>query len=98
MLFWALFATYASRFDRVENLVSAADPTLQRLSEETGETVNLAMPGPKGVAQVAQVDSTFVLGATSWADVEPLTTDELDARLYHRPRPEEGERPRPDPV
>ncbi|MCS4595036.1 IclR family transcriptional regulator [Brevibacterium sediminis] len=66
----SLFATYASRFDRVENLVAAADPTLQRLSEETGETVNLAMPGPKGVVQVAQVDSTFVLGATNWADVE----------------------------
>ena len=65
-----LFATYASRFDRVENLVAAADPTLQRLSEETGETVNLAVPGPNGVVQVAQVDSTFVLGATNWADVE----------------------------
>lgn len=37
-------------------------------------------------------------GLTNWAEVEPLTTDELDARLYHRPRPEEGERPRPDPV
>ena len=66
----SLFATYASRFDRVETLVSAADPTLQRLSEETGETVNLAVPGPKGVVQVAQVDSTFVLGATNWADVD----------------------------
>ncbi|GAA1855115.1 IclR family transcriptional regulator [Brevibacterium marinum] len=66
----ALFATYASRFDRVETLVSAADPTLQRLSEETGETVNLAMPSSTGVVQVAQVDSTFVLGATNWVDVE----------------------------
>jgi IclR family acetate operon transcriptional repressor len=66
----SLFATYATRFDRVENLVSAADPTLQRLSEETGETVNLAVPGPKGVVQVAQVDSTFVLGAKNWADVD----------------------------
>ena len=54
----------------MENLVAAADPTLQRLSEETGETVNLAVPGPKGVVQVAQVDSTFVLGATNWADVD----------------------------
>lgn len=65
-----LFATYASRFDRVENLVSAADPTMQRLSEETGETVNLAVPSPEGVVQIAQVDSTFVLGATNWIDVE----------------------------
>ncbi|MGO2863339.1 MAG: IclR family transcriptional regulator [Brevibacterium sp.] len=66
----SLFATYASRFDRVETLVSAADPTLQRLSEETGETVNLAVPSANGVVQVAQVDSTFVLGATNWVDVE----------------------------
>ena len=66
----SLFATYASRFDRVESLVSAADPTLQRLSEETGETVNLAVPSVSGVVQVAQVDSTFVLGATNWVDVD----------------------------
>ncbi|MDN5587037.1 DNA-binding transcriptional regulator, IclR family [Brevibacterium sandarakinum] len=66
----SLFATYASRFDRVETLVTAADPTLQRLSEETGETVNLAVPSATGVVQVAQVDSTFVLGATNWVDVE----------------------------
>ncbi|MDN6605318.1 helix-turn-helix domain-containing protein, partial [Brevibacterium sp.] len=49
----SLFATYASRFDRVETLVTAADPTLQRLSEETGETVNLAVPSSTGVVQVA---------------------------------------------
>lgn len=66
----SLFATYASRFDRVETLVTAADPTLQRLSEETGETVNLAVPSSTGVVQVAQIDSTFVLGATNWVDVE----------------------------
>lgn len=66
----ALFATYASRFDRVETLVAAADPTLQRLSEETGETVNLAVPSSDGVVQISQVDSTFVLGATNWVDVE----------------------------
>ncbi|MDN6605941.1 IclR family transcriptional regulator, partial [Brevibacterium sp.] len=35
-----------------------------------GETVNLAVPSSTGVVQVAQVDSTFVLGATNWVDVE----------------------------
>src|SRR5699024_4837110 len=65
-----LFVSCACRCGRVEKLVTAADPTLQRLSEETGETVNLAVPGPNGVVQVAQVDSTFVLGATNWVDVE----------------------------
>src|SRR5699024_1794655 len=80
-----LFATHASRFDRVENLVAAADPTLQRMSEETVEKVN----------------STFVLGATTWADVEvpphcsalgkvmyafdviPLPTGRLERRTEH---------------
>ncbi|GAA1627688.1 MULTISPECIES: IclR family transcriptional regulator [Brevibacterium] len=66
----SLFATYASRFDRVEALVAAADPILQRLSEETGETVNLAVPSSNAVVQIAQVDSTYVLGATNWVDVK----------------------------
>lgn len=65
-----LFASYASRFNRSEALVAVADPTLQRLNEETGETVNLAVPSADSVIQVAQVDSTFVLGATNWLDVD----------------------------
>lgn len=79
----SLFATYASRFDRVENLVAAADPTMQRLSEETGETVNLAVPSHEGVAQIAQVDSTYVLGATNWIDVDvPAHCSALGRVMY----------------
>lgn len=66
----ALFTSYASRFDRVEALIAAAEPTLERIGEETGETVNLGMPSGSRVIHVAQVDSTFVLGATNWVDVE----------------------------
>lgn len=66
----ALFATYAARFDRVEALILAAEPTLQRLSDETGETVNLAIPSSDKVVQIAQVESTFVLGATNWIGVD----------------------------
>lgn len=65
----ALFAQYAARFDRVESLTTAAEPTLERVGEETGETVNLGVPSGDTVLHVAQVDSTYVLGATNWVDV-----------------------------
>ncbi|MGH3360706.1 MAG: IclR family transcriptional regulator [Nocardioidaceae bacterium] len=66
----ALFATYASRFDRVESLVAAAEPSLERIGEETGETVNLGVPSGDTVVHAAQIDSTFVLGAANWVEVE----------------------------
>ena len=90
-----LFATCncCRRLHRVETLVTAADPTLQRLSEETGETVNLAVPSSTGVVQVAQIDSTFVLGVMNWVDVEVpphcsalgKTTYAFDIIPYSRP-------------
>lgn len=69
----ALFAHYATRFDRVEALVAAAQPSLERLAEETGETVNLAVARGDTVVQVAQIDSTYMLGAMNWVglDVPP---------------------------
>lgn len=79
----ALFATYATRFDRVESLVAAAEPTLERVSEETGETVNLGVPSGDSVVHAAQIDSTFVLGATNWVDVEvPPHCSALGKVLY----------------
>lgn len=69
----ALFAHYATRFDRVEALVAAAQPSLDRLAEETGETVNLAVARGDTVVQVSQIDSTYMLGAMNWVglDVPP---------------------------
>ena len=69
----ALFAHYATRFDRVEALVAAAQPSLERLAEETGETVNLAVARGGTVVQVSQIDSSFMLGAMNWVglDVPP---------------------------
>lgn len=69
----ALFAHYATRFDRVEALVAASQPSLERLADETGETVNLAVARGDTVVQVAQIDSTFMLGAMNWVglDVPP---------------------------
>lgn len=69
----ALFTHYANRFDRVEALVAAAQPGLERLGEETGETVNLAVARGDTVVQVSQIDSTYMLGAMNWVglDVPP---------------------------
>ena len=46
-------------------------PMLERLSDETGETVNLARRQRRhDVVQIAQVDSTYLLGAVTGSSVE----------------------------
>lgn len=56
---------YAGRAG-IADLVTAVQPTLERLGEKTGETVNLAVLSGGEVEQVAQVDSRYLLGATNW--------------------------------
>jgi IclR family transcriptional regulator, acetate operon repressor len=65
-----LFTLYASRTSPLEELVTLAKPTMQELSAATGETVNLAVARGNTVMQVAQIDSTFLLGTTNWVDVD----------------------------
>ncbi|MBV8221478.1 MAG: IclR family transcriptional regulator [Solirubrobacterales bacterium] len=48
------------------NIVEVSRQALDALSEATGETVNLAVPGPDGVEHIAQVDSRHFLGAGQW--------------------------------
>ena len=43
-----------------------AGPSLDALGDDTGETINLAVPGLAGVEHLAQVDSTHFLGAGQW--------------------------------
>lgn len=64
-----LFAVYAARHDTTGDLVELAQPAMDRLSELTGETVNLAVPRAGELVQVAQVDSSYLLGATNWLGV-----------------------------
>jgi IclR family transcriptional regulator, acetate operon repressor len=79
----ALFAHYANRFDRVESLAAAAQPMLERIAEETDETVNLGVPSGDTVVHAAQIDSNFILGATNWIDVEvPPHCSALGKVLY----------------
>jgi IclR family acetate operon transcriptional repressor len=60
----------ALRFARAEvargELVEHARPSLRRLAEESGETVNLMVPTAGGTEAIAQEDGRHLLGATSW--------------------------------
>jgi IclR family transcriptional regulator, acetate operon repressor len=66
----ALFALYASRHEPLDELIALARPTMQELSDATGETVNLAIPRTNTVVQVAQIDATFLLGTVNWVEVD----------------------------
>ncbi|HET6867279.1 MAG TPA: IclR family transcriptional regulator [Solirubrobacteraceae bacterium] len=48
------------------SIVELSRSTLDALAEASGETINLAVPGPEGVEHVAQVDSRHFLGAGQW--------------------------------
>ena len=48
------------------NIVELSRPALDALAEASGETINLAVPGPDGVEHIAQVDSRHFLGAGQW--------------------------------
>jgi DNA-binding IclR family transcriptional regulator len=62
-----VFVSYACRGDAEADLVGVAQPFLDRLGEQTGETVNLGVPRGGGmVEQIAQVDSTYLIGGTNW--------------------------------
>jgi IclR family acetate operon transcriptional repressor len=78
-----LFAEYASRFDRVQTLAAAAQPLLEQVGEATSETVTLGVPSGDTVVHIAQVDSAYVLGATSWVNAEvPAHTSALGKVMY----------------
>jgi DNA-binding IclR family transcriptional regulator len=57
---------YARRDASVGDLGTLALPFLERLGEVTGETANVGIPTPGGVARLAQVDSKHPLGAGNW--------------------------------
>ena len=48
------------------NLVETARPALSALSELSGETINLAVPGAAGVEHLLQEDGRHFLGAGQW--------------------------------
>ena len=65
-----LFWLYATRHDPWDELVRLARPTLEKVGDETGETVHLSVARAERVVQVAQVDSTYLLGSRDWTQVD----------------------------
>jgi len=48
------------------DLIELAHPVLRTLADESGETINLAVPAVLGVNHLAQVDSRHMIGAANW--------------------------------
>jgi IclR family acetate operon transcriptional repressor len=61
-----VFVRYAWRGGAEAGLVDVAQPHLDRLGQATGETVNLGVARAGLVEQIAQVDSTYLIGGTNW--------------------------------
>src|SRR5437588_11414135 len=56
---------FATR-DSAASLVELARPSLRRLADASGETINLAVPGPGRVEHLAQEDTAHFVGVTDW--------------------------------
>jgi DNA-binding IclR family transcriptional regulator len=61
-----VFVRYAWRGGAEAGLTEVAQPFLDRLGELTGETVNLGVAAGDVVEQIAQVDSSYLIGGTNW--------------------------------
>jgi DNA-binding IclR family transcriptional regulator len=52
--------------DSSSALLELAAPSLRRLADASGETVNLAVPGQLGVEHLAQEDTAHIVGVANW--------------------------------
>lgn len=78
-----LFAAYAASHDADEELARAAAAAMEALGEATGETVHLAVARHGQVVQIAQVESTYILGSRDWVGVDvPPHCSALGKVLY----------------
>jgi IclR family transcriptional regulator, acetate operon repressor len=68
-----MFVSFAWRGGAEAGLIAVAQPFLERLGKATGETINLGVARNGMVKQIAQVDSTYMIGGTNWVGMsEPL--------------------------
>ena len=65
-----VFWLYATRHDPWDELVRLSGATMDAVGAATRETVTLSVPRGDRVVQVAQVDSTYMLGAHDWTEVD----------------------------
>jgi IclR family transcriptional regulator, acetate operon repressor len=61
-----MFVSFAWRGGAEAGLVAVAQPFLERLGKASGETINLGVTSNGMVEQIAQVDSTYLIGGTNW--------------------------------
>jgi DNA-binding IclR family transcriptional regulator len=57
---------FAHRGGIERHLVELAQAALEAVAQVSNETVNLSVPGPRGVDHLAQVDGRHFLGAGQW--------------------------------
>jgi IclR family acetate operon transcriptional repressor len=62
----AVLTRFAHSGRPYDELITLAAPHLQALSDATGETINLAVREGYQVEQIAQVDSTYLMGNVNW--------------------------------
>jgi DNA-binding IclR family transcriptional regulator len=78
-----LFALHAAVHDPWPQVARLAQPVLEEVGRRTGETVHLGVARGASVVHVAQVDSTFLLAARDWNQVDvPPHCSSLGKVLY----------------
>jgi DNA-binding IclR family transcriptional regulator len=78
-----LFALHAAIHDPWPQVARLARPMLEGLGERTGETVHLGIGRGPGVVHIGQVESTFLLSARDWNQVDvPPHCSALGKVLY----------------
>jgi DNA-binding IclR family transcriptional regulator len=88
----SLFALHAARHDPWQEMARVAQPFLERLRDQTGETAHLGVPQGAAVVHVAQVDSAYLLAARDWTQLQvPEHCSSLGKVLYAY-----GRLPQPD--
>ncbi len=78
-----LFALHAAIHDPWPQVARLARPVLETIGERTGETVHLGVGRGPGVVHIGQVESTFLLSARDWNQVDvPPHCSALGKVLY----------------
>ena len=78
-----LFALHAALHDPWPQIARLARPVLETVGEQTGETVHLGVRRGEDVVHIAQVESTFLLSARDWNQVDvPPHCSSLGKVLY----------------
>ena len=78
-----LFALHAALHDPWPQIARLARPVLQKVGEQTGETVHLGVARGDDVVHIAQTESTYLLSARDWNQVDvPPHCSALGKVLY----------------